>query len=93
MILNRSMPSSTVTPVLVYEDVSEAVEWLCDAFGFTERWRAGPSRSRSPTSRPRSGAEAQRAPTDRSVPAGPLAQRRRTVCRTAQWSLPRDARM
>jgi uncharacterized glyoxalase superfamily protein PhnB len=35
------MPPSTVIPVLVYEDVEEAVEWLCDAFGFTERWRAG----------------------------------------------------
>jgi len=41
MLVNHSMPSSTVTPVLVYEDVTEAIEWLCDAFGFTERWRAG----------------------------------------------------
>ncbi len=39
------MPSSTVIPVLVYEDVSEAVEWLVDTFGFTERWRAGNHRA------------------------------------------------
>jgi uncharacterized glyoxalase superfamily protein PhnB len=35
------MPPSTVIPVLVYEDVAEAIEWLCDTFGFTERWRVG----------------------------------------------------
>jgi uncharacterized glyoxalase superfamily protein PhnB len=37
---NRSMPSSTVIPVLAYADVSEAIDWLCTRFGFTERWRA-----------------------------------------------------
>ena len=41
MPVNRTMPPSTVIPVLVYEDPSEAVDWLCDAFGFTLRWRAG----------------------------------------------------
>lgn len=41
MLANRSMPASTVIPVLGYDDVGEAIEWLCDAFGFTERWRAG----------------------------------------------------
>ena len=45
MLANRSMPSSTVIPVLVYEDVSEAVEWLVDTFGFEERWRAGNHRA------------------------------------------------
>ena len=39
MIANRSMPSSTVIPVLGYDDVAEAVEWLCETFGFRERWR------------------------------------------------------
>lgn len=38
---NRSMPSSTVIPVLVCAEVATAVEWLCDTFGLTERWRAG----------------------------------------------------
>jgi uncharacterized glyoxalase superfamily protein PhnB len=41
MPANRSMPDATVIPVLVYEDVPEAVEWLIDAFGFTERVRRG----------------------------------------------------
>ncbi len=39
------MPSSTVIPVLAYDDVAAAVEWLCEAFGFTERWRAGDHRA------------------------------------------------
>lgn len=41
-VINRSAPRATVVPVLVYEDVGKAIEWLCDAFGFTERLRAGP---------------------------------------------------
>ena len=39
-IVNRSAPASTVVPVLIYEDVGEAIVWLCEAFGFTERLRA-----------------------------------------------------
>ena len=39
------MPTSPVIPVLAYEDVGEAVAWLCDTFGFTERWRAGSHRA------------------------------------------------
>jgi uncharacterized glyoxalase superfamily protein PhnB len=39
------MPGSTVIPVLAYEDVGTTVDWLCDAFGFTERWRAGNHRA------------------------------------------------
>jgi len=31
--------------MLVYEDVSQAVDWLCAAFGFTERLRAGSHRA------------------------------------------------
>jgi uncharacterized glyoxalase superfamily protein PhnB len=42
---NRSMPPSTVIPVLVYVDVDQAVEWLCETFGFTPRWRAGNHRA------------------------------------------------
>ncbi len=44
MRANRSMPSATVIPVLVYEDVPEAVEWLCDTFGFQVRVRIGEHR-------------------------------------------------
>jgi uncharacterized glyoxalase superfamily protein PhnB len=39
-IVNRSAPTATVVPVLIYEDVSKAIDWLCGAFGFTERLRA-----------------------------------------------------
>jgi uncharacterized glyoxalase superfamily protein PhnB len=42
MVVNRSAPRATVVPILVYEDVSKAIDWLCDAFGFKERLRAGP---------------------------------------------------
>jgi len=39
MVSNRSAPTATVVPVLIYEDVGEAINWLCGAFGFTERLR------------------------------------------------------
>jgi len=39
-IVNRSAPGATVVPVLVYEDVGKAIDWLCGAFGFEERLRA-----------------------------------------------------
>ena len=39
------MPPSTVIPELVYEDVGEAVAWLCDKFGFQLRWQAGDHRA------------------------------------------------
>jgi uncharacterized glyoxalase superfamily protein PhnB len=38
---NRSIPSATVIPVLIYPDVREAVDWLTGAFGFRERVRIG----------------------------------------------------
>jgi uncharacterized glyoxalase superfamily protein PhnB len=38
---NRSIPPSTVIPVLVYPDVREAVAWLRGAFGFAERLQIG----------------------------------------------------
>jgi uncharacterized glyoxalase superfamily protein PhnB len=38
-IVNRSAPAATVVPVLIYEDVGKAIDWLCGAFGFTERLR------------------------------------------------------
>jgi uncharacterized glyoxalase superfamily protein PhnB len=38
---NRSVPSSTVMPVLGYEDVAAAVEWLTKAFGCSARLRIG----------------------------------------------------
>jgi uncharacterized glyoxalase superfamily protein PhnB len=38
---NRSIPSATVIPVLIYPDVREAVDWLSAAFGFAERLQIG----------------------------------------------------
>jgi uncharacterized glyoxalase superfamily protein PhnB len=46
MLISRTTGSASVVPELVYADVEEAVEWLCDAFGFTEIWRAGGHRAR-----------------------------------------------
>ena len=43
-IANRSMPPGAVIPVLGYEQVDEAVDWLCDVFGFTVRLRIGSHR-------------------------------------------------
>ena len=39
------MPPSTVIPILVYDDVGEAIVWLCDKFGFQVRWQAGDHRA------------------------------------------------
>lgn len=41
MKANRSIPTPTVIPVVVYPDVREAVAWLAAAFGFVERLRIG----------------------------------------------------
>ena len=42
---NRTMPPSTVIPVLVYDDVEEAIGWLCNKFGFEVRWQVGDHRA------------------------------------------------
>jgi uncharacterized glyoxalase superfamily protein PhnB len=38
---NRSIPSATVIPVLIYPDVRAAVAWLSEVFGFGERIQIG----------------------------------------------------
>lgn len=43
--VNRTMPPCTIIPELVYEDVTEAIRWLCEVFGLTERWHAGDHRA------------------------------------------------
>ena len=42
---NRSMPASTVIPVLAYPSVPEAIAWLAAAFGFTLRLGIGDHRA------------------------------------------------
>jgi uncharacterized glyoxalase superfamily protein PhnB len=44
VIQNRSVPDASVIPELAYDDVTEASEWLCNAFGFTQRLRIGDHR-------------------------------------------------
>ena len=46
MLINPTTGSASVVPELVYVDVEQAVRWLCEAFGFTELWRAGGHRAR-----------------------------------------------
>jgi uncharacterized glyoxalase superfamily protein PhnB len=46
MLISRTTGSASVVPELVYPDVEQAIDWLCDAFGFTELWRAGGHRAR-----------------------------------------------
>jgi uncharacterized glyoxalase superfamily protein PhnB len=46
MVINRTTGSASVVPELVYPDVERAIDWLCEAFGFTELWRAGGHRAR-----------------------------------------------
>ena len=45
MLTNRSMPRSTVIPVLPYPDIGKAIDWLSSAFGFTLRLRIGDHRA------------------------------------------------
>jgi uncharacterized glyoxalase superfamily protein PhnB len=39
MLVNRSIPETTIIPELAYADLHAAVGWLCAAFGFSERLR------------------------------------------------------
>ena len=41
MKANRSIPTSTVLPVLVYPDVQAASDWVVSAFGFVRSALAG----------------------------------------------------
>lgn len=41
VLSNRSIPSATAIPVLIYPDVRAAVSWLSEAFGFVERLQIG----------------------------------------------------
>jgi uncharacterized glyoxalase superfamily protein PhnB len=41
MVTNRSAPGHLIAN-LCYDDVDKAITWLCDTFGFVERYRYGP---------------------------------------------------
>jgi uncharacterized glyoxalase superfamily protein PhnB len=41
VLSNRSIPSASAIPVLIYPDVRAAASWLSEAFGFVERLQIG----------------------------------------------------
>jgi len=41
MLQNRSVPTDTVLPHVVYRDLPRAIEWLKSTFGFVEHYRYG----------------------------------------------------
>lgn len=41
MLNNRSVPTNTVLPHLVYQNLEEAIDWLTRVFGFKEHYRYG----------------------------------------------------
>jgi uncharacterized glyoxalase superfamily protein PhnB len=41
VIQNRSVPTDTVLPHVLYPDVAEAIAWLTKTFGFAEHYRYG----------------------------------------------------
>jgi uncharacterized glyoxalase superfamily protein PhnB len=41
MIANRSVPTDTILPHIVYQDLPAALAWLTRVFGFTEHYRYG----------------------------------------------------
>jgi uncharacterized glyoxalase superfamily protein PhnB len=45
VLANRSIPRCTVIPELGYPDIGQAIDWLCDAFGFTLRLRIADHRA------------------------------------------------
>jgi len=45
MLVNRSIPRSTVIPELPYADIGGAIDWLCATLGFTLRLRIADHRA------------------------------------------------
>ena len=41
MTVNRSVPTDTLLPHVIYQDVAAAIAWLTEAFGFSEHYRYG----------------------------------------------------
>ena len=38
---NHSVPTDTVLPHVIYQNLAEAIDWLTNAFGFQEHYRYG----------------------------------------------------
>src|SRR5258708_36680347 len=76
MIANRSVPTDTVLPHVVYRDVAEAIAWLSKTFGFAEHYRygeAGGPVSGGPRHLGKAGSMVNRARAGRGGPARPCA--------------------
>jgi uncharacterized glyoxalase superfamily protein PhnB len=72
---NRSIPSSSVIPVLIYPDVRAAVAWLAEAFGFVERLQIGEDHRSQMTAREGGAVILADVRGDRSAPrAGEVTQ-------------------
>src|SRR6187402_1384918 len=41
----KTMPESTIIPVLPYPDLAQAIAWLSNTLEFQERWRIGNHRA------------------------------------------------
>jgi len=41
MTANRSVPTDTVLPHIMYQDLAKAIDWLTRVFGFIEHYRYG----------------------------------------------------
>ena len=41
MLKNRSVPTDTLQPLILYRDVEEATAWLTRVFGFREHYHHG----------------------------------------------------
>lgn len=41
MTVNRSLPTDTVLPHVMYQDIANAIAWLTRVFGFREHYRYG----------------------------------------------------
>ena len=52
---NRSVPTDSVLPHVVYRDLAKAIEWLTETFGYVENYRYG-IRSRAPKANSRTPA-------------------------------------
>ena len=74
MIENRSAAPGPVVPTLVYTDVGQAIDWLCQTFGFTEILRYGAPGSAD-------GAQL-------GVGAGSVALTKARVGQSAEWGDP-----
>lgn len=82
MIRNRSVPTDTVLPHIIYSNLVAALEWLPVTFGFTEHYRYGNPVSGAQLSLGGAWVMLKGAPQGSSVPAQST---RRSPCSWKMW--------